>query len=212
MARVPDVRGARGELGKAPDGEYRAATGQLPQEGTRRLDLGARRPPVRVVPRGKMRVRRHRVPAEHLLFERKLGQRAADDRGARLRRACPGELPLGGEGDAGDACAAVAGRLADEQQRRVCARGEIVVEALGEPLIAVLVERVAEPRPREPLYQRSQWTTSSSARRRWVKRLDARLAFGSGRALPSVTPATTCTSSGIPSRSLNACRSGTVTP
>src|SRR5262249_49788569 len=108
--------------------------------------------------------------------------------------------------------AAVAGSFADQEHRRVRVLVQVAVEALREPVVAVLVERAADLRRREPVYQRSQRTTSSTPRRRCVKRLVARLAFGSGRGLPTVTPATTWTSSGMPSRSLNACISGTVTP
>ena len=47
-----------------------------------------------------------------------LGERAPDDRRGRLGRPAARELALGGERDSGDARAAVAGRLADEQKRR----------------------------------------------------------------------------------------------
>jgi hypothetical protein len=89
-----------------------------------------------------------------------------DDRGRRLGRRRARQLALGRERDAGDAGAAVAGGLADEQQRRFRPGIEVAVEALDEPLVTVLIERVADPRSREPLYQRSQCTTSSSPRRR----------------------------------------------
>jgi hypothetical protein len=135
-----------------------------------------------------------------------------DDGRGRLAGRRPRELPLRGEGDAGDARAAVPGRFACEQQRRVGAGIEVAIEAMREPLVAVLVERVADPRAGEPLYQRSQCTTTSKSRQRCVNRLVALLAFGSGLGFPTVTPATTWTSSGMPSRSLKACLSGTVTP
>ena len=134
------------------------------------------------------------------------------DRCRRLRRPAARQLPLRRERDARDARAAVARRLADKQDRRAGALLEVAREALRQAVVAVLVERVADPRRGEAVYQRSQRTTSSSARRRCVMRLDTRLEFGSALPLPIVTPATTATSSGIPSSSLKACISGTVTP
>lgn len=157
-------------------------------------------------------MRRHDVPEEHGVGELEFGEHAVDDGRGRLAGRLPGELALRGERNARDARAAISRRLPDEQQRRVGMPVEVAIEALGEPLVAVLVEGVADSRPREPLYQRSQCTTSSVERRRCENRLDARLALGSGLGLPTVTPATTCTSSGMPRSSLNACISGTVTP
>ena len=52
------------------------------------------------------------------LGEPELGEHAVDDGRGRLGRALARELPLRGERDAGDARAAVAGRLGDEQDRR----------------------------------------------------------------------------------------------
>jgi hypothetical protein len=152
------------------------------------------------------------VPEEHRVAEAELGEHPVDDGRRRLAGRLSRELPLGGERNAGDTRAAISRRLADEQQRCVGMGVEVAVEPLGEPLVAILVERVADPAARETVYQRSQCTTSSVARRRCENRLDARLASGSGLALPTVTPATTCTSSGMPRSSLNACISGTVTP
>src|SRR5215470_9771313 len=103
MARVPDVRRARDLLGETPNGEHRPAAGELAQERTGRFDLDAGRPPVRVVPGGPVRVRGYDVPAERLLLEPEVTERAADDRGAGLRRAGARELALGGERDAGHA-------------------------------------------------------------------------------------------------------------
>jgi hypothetical protein len=209
MRRMAEVRSAERRFGDAADGKHSAAACELPGERQPGLDLPARRRPVRSRSAG---MRRHDVPEEHGVREVELGEHAVDDGCGRLARRLSGELPLRCERDARDTRAAVSPRLANEQQRRVGMGVEVAVEALGESLVAVLVERVADPRARETVYQRSQCTTSSAARRRCENRLDARLAFGSGRALPTVTPATTCTSSGMPSSSLNASISGTVTP
>jgi len=89
-----------------------------------------------------------------------------DDGRARLSGRLARELALGRERDPGDARTAIAGGLADEEHRCIGARFEIAVEAFGEPVVAVLVERLADSRRCEPLYQRSQWMTSSRPRRR----------------------------------------------
>ena len=77
-----------------------------------------------------------------------------DDRRRRLGRPLARQLPLGREGDAGDAGAAVAGRLGDQQHVR---RGALV-EVRGEPLpqqgrtltVRVEVEGAADPRGGDP--------------------------------------------------------------
>lgn len=209
MRRMADVGRAERRLGDAADGEHAAAARELARERQPGLDLPPCRRPVRG---GGAGMRRHDVPEEHGVGELEFGEHAVDDGRGRLAGRLPGELALRGERNARDARAAISRRLADEQQRRVGMAVEVAIEALGEPLVAVLVEGVADSRPREPLYQRSQCTTSSVERRRCENRLDARLALGSGLGLPTVTPATTCTSSGMPRSSLNACISGTVTP
>jgi len=173
------------------------------------LDLNSRRCAVRARGAG---MSRHDVPEKDVSVEVQILEHGVDDRRRRLARATARELALGREGDARDAGAAVAGRFANEQDRRGGALLEVARESLRQTVFAVLVERVADPRDGEALYQRSQWTTSSSGRLRCDMRLDARLEFGSGRGLPSVTPATTQKSSGMASSSLNAFISGTVTP
>jgi len=209
MRRMPNVRSVERRLGEAADGEHAAAARELAGERQARLDLPTRRRSVRG---GGAGMRRDDVPEEDGVRKLELGKYAVNDGRGRLPARLTGELPLRRERDARDARAAVSRRLADEQQRRARTDVEVAVETLGKPLVSVLVERGADPRLREPLYQRSQCTTSSAARRSCVNRLDARLAFGSGLARPTVTPATTCTSFGMPRRSLNASISGTVTP
>jgi hypothetical protein len=163
MGRVPHVGSVERRLREPPDGEHASPAGELARERHAGLDLAARRRAIRGRGAG---VRRHDVPEEHGVGEPELGQRAVDDGRRRLGWSRAGQLALGSERDAGDARAAVAGCLADEQQRCFRPGVEVVVEALGEPLVAVLIERVADARSGEPLYQRSQCTTSSSARRR----------------------------------------------
>jgi hypothetical protein len=209
MRRMPYVWSSERRLGDPADGEHAASTCELACEGQTCLDLPARRRPIR---RGAARMRWHDVPEEDSVVETELVENAVDDRRGGLAGRPSRQLPFGRERDARDARPAVSGGLADQQERRVRAGVEVTVETQREPLVLVLVERVADTRAGEPLYQRSQCTTSSRSRRRCVKRLVARLAFGSGLGLPTVTPATTWTSSGMPSRSLNACLSGTVTP
>ena len=115
MARVTHVRVAENRVREAADGDDRAASRELVEERPRVLDLDARGTAVAVRAIREVRVRRHDVPAERLLLESELCERAADDRGGRLGGAAAGELPFRGERDPGDARAAVAGRLADQQ-------------------------------------------------------------------------------------------------
>ena len=109
---------------------------------------------------------RHDVPEQHLLVELELGEDAVDDRRRRLGRPGAGELTLGGERDAGDSRAAVAGGLADEHERRIALRVEVGGRAGARRCgrrywLNVSPIRAAASR----VYQRSQRTTSSSGRR-----------------------------------------------
>ena len=80
-----------------------------------------------------------------------------DHRGRRLGRAGAGELALGREGETADARAAVAGRLADEQVRRLRPLRQVVPQPLAAELrAAVLVEGRADARPRELVDQVAQ--------------------------------------------------------
>jgi len=71
---------------------------------------------------------RHDVPAKHVLLEAKLSQGVADDRRSRFGGAAACQLALGGEREAADARAAVAGSLADEQEPGVFAGDEVARE------------------------------------------------------------------------------------
>ena len=77
-----------------------------------------------------------------------------DDRRRRLGGAGAGQLALRGERDAGDTRAAVAGRLADEQQRCFLPRFEVREQPLaahGRALaVTIEVERRADPRAPQP--------------------------------------------------------------
>src|SRR5207249_7744080 len=88
----------------------------LAQERQPGLDLGARRSPVRPLRAG---MRRDDVPEQDYLLEPELGEHAMDDRRRRLRRPGARELTLRRERQAGDARAAIACSLADEDQGRV---------------------------------------------------------------------------------------------
>jgi hypothetical protein len=77
-------------------------------------------------------VRGHDVPEQHVLLEAELAERAVDDGGARLGRPGSGQLALRGEREPADSGAAVARRLADEDE----ARAESALEVPGEPLAA----------------------------------------------------------------------------
>src|SRR6266508_4740796 len=180
---VANVRVAQHGLREPTDGNGAASFRELAQEGQAGLDLGAGWPAVR---RLRPRMRRHDVPEEDVVFEAELGEDAVDDGCSGLGGPFPGQLALGGEGQARDARAAIAGCLADQKDRRVCSALEVGGEpASTEGRIGVLVEGAADLGGCEPLYQRSQRTTSSSGfqpRRAEPLRL-------SGAGLPTVTTA-----------------------
>src|SRR5207245_620050 len=116
---MADVRRAERGFRQAADCDHAAASGELTGEGEAGFDLLPGRPPVRGRHPG---MRRDDVPAEDVGFEPELRERRADYRRGRLRRARTGELALGCERDAGDSRAAVACRLADEQEDRKSTR------------------------------------------------------------------------------------------
>ena len=130
------------------------------------------------------RVRRDDVPAEGVQPE--LVEGAPDDRCRRLGGPAAGQLALRRERDPGDPGAAVARRLADEHDRRVCVRVEVLDQACAAKprprSFAVEVVRLPDAGGRETVDerlgvypdQRSQRTSSSIGLRGCVPRLESR--------------------------------------
>ncbi len=123
------------------------------------------RPAVRVRPARLVRVRRNDVP-EQRRPPRDPARPARGGRSVALASAGPraGELPLGGERNPAHPRPAVAGRLPDEHDRGAAPRLQVRRQPFSpQARTAVLVERRRRSsRRRGPVYQRSQWTTSSS--------------------------------------------------
>jgi hypothetical protein len=129
-------------------------------------------------------VGRDDVPAEG--FQLEFVEHAPDDRGRRLGGPAAGQLALRRERDPRDAGAAVAGRLSDEQDRRVGVRVEVLDQPRAPKLrpssLAVEVVGLADlggcetVDERLGVYpdQRSQRTSSSIGLRGCVPRLDSR--------------------------------------
>ena len=123
MGGMADVRGPRDRRGEPADGHDAPPGEEFLEEGPGGLDLGAGRAPVRARRPG---MGGNDVPAEGV--ELQLREDALDDRGGCLSRAAAGELPLRGEGDAGDPRAAIARRLSHQQERRAGPRLDVVAE------------------------------------------------------------------------------------
>ena len=138
----PSARCAR-----RPTAITRRPPGELGEERPRRGDLCARRRTIRGL---RSRMGRDEVPEQDVVLGAELVEDAVDDRRGRLGRAAAGQLPLGRERDPGHPRAAIAGRLADEQNGRVPPRVEVRAEPLTpQRRVGVLVVRRADPRPRE---------------------------------------------------------------
>lgn len=123
MGWVADVRGSGDPSREAADRDHAAVAGQLVEERLSRLHLAGCRAPVG---RRRPRVRGDDVPAEGVELE--LAEDTLHDRGSRFGGSLSRELPFGGKRDPGDPRPAVAGGLADEQQRRTAS----VFEVLGQ--------------------------------------------------------------------------------
>src|SRR5919197_2598810 len=95
-------------------------------------------------------MRRHDVPAQHVVFDAELTESAADDRRGRLGWAGPGQLAFRREGDAAYPRAAVPRRLADEQQPSTFVgcqvNGEATPQQAGAGPVAIEVECGADVR------------------------------------------------------------------
>jgi hypothetical protein len=138
------------ELLREPaDGDDATPVGQLRHEAGALVRLGTRRRAVRAGSALQVRVRRHDVPEEHVVREPELGEDALHDRGRRLAGRTPGDLALGGEGQAAHSRPAVPGRLTDQQKARAVAGAEILLEPrppdLGALAVTVEVERRPDP-------------------------------------------------------------------
>jgi len=149
VRRVPDVRRSRDARGEPADGDDLPSSHQGDEKAMRLRDLGSRREAIRG--RGP-RMRRHDVPEQQVLLEPEVGEHTVDDRRGRLRGPRSGELPLGREGEAADAGAAIAGRLADEEERGAASALEVGAEPFAsERRVGVLVVGGADPRGGELL-------------------------------------------------------------
>lgn len=115
---MTDIRAAERIVCDPADCQHATAGGQLVGEDSTLRDLTPRRSAVRAL---RSRVRGDDVPEQNVLLRAELGEDAVDDRGRRLRRAVAGEEPLRGERDPGHTRAAIARRLADEQDVRASA-------------------------------------------------------------------------------------------
>src|SRR5438270_1641374 len=142
MGWMADIGGSGGPGGEPADGHDPAFRGQLLDERPGGLDLRPRRAPVR---RGGAWVGGYEVPAEGV--ELQLREHTLHDRGACLARPAPRQLPLGGEGDAGDAGAAVARGLTHEQERRTRPGFEVVAKTGAAKIRAGPVPVEVERRP-----------------------------------------------------------------
>lgn len=112
---MANVWGAEGFLRDAPDGDHPPAARKLADVRQPGFDLLSRGAAVRA---SRARMRRDDVPEQNIILELELSQDTVDDGRRRLGRACAGELALRGKRDARDARSAIAGCLADEQDRR----------------------------------------------------------------------------------------------
>ena len=144
---VADVRSGERGLRNAADRDHPAVTSELTHEREPSHDLVARRPAIR---ERRPRVRGDDVPEEDALLEPELGEHAVQDRRRRLRRPLACELALGGERDPGDAGAAVARRLPDEEKVSCGMAREVDHEPIAKQRrprpLRVLVERRSDTR------------------------------------------------------------------
>jgi hypothetical protein len=141
-------------LGDPSHGHDFSPPRELVEERPRYGDLLGARPAVRCGLTGTMRMRGDDVPEQDVLLDPELAEHAVDDRRRRLGGPRSGQLALRGEGNATDARAAVAGRLADEQKPSPGLTREIVGETLPQARgKRVLVERGSDPRRGQPLYE-----------------------------------------------------------
>jgi acylphosphatase len=176
VRRVSDARSPELVRRDAADGEYAPAPGKLTEEAAARLDLGPGRAPVRARATGQVRVSRHGVPEENLLLELELGENAVKDRRRGFAGPAPGELALRGEGNSAHARPAVAGRLADEEDRCVPALCQVAEQAVPQKRracsVPVEVEGRSDPNLPEGLYEPAGWSQGNPPGRHEARSLD----------------------------------------
>ncbi len=195
VRRMTDVRRVEHRRRDAADRDHVSAPDELVEIRPRRLDLRARR---RAVRRRCAGMRRHDVPEEHVVRDPELAEDAVDDRRARLGRAASRELAFRRERDAADARAAVAGGLADEDDRGIGARLEVRAQALlPERRTRVLVVGPADARVRQAVDEvratgdrrgppePSRSASRSTARHRRDRRRLRRRSRGTSRSAPA---------------------------
>src|SRR5262245_57980272 len=110
MRRVPYARGAGRGGCDAADSDHGAPGGNRVEKAETGVDLAPGRRAIRAM---RARMGRDDVPEQDVVIEPVLGENAVDDRRRRLGRPGSRQLPLGREGESGDTCTAIAGRLAD---------------------------------------------------------------------------------------------------
>src|SRR5262245_24012712 len=126
MRGMTDPGDAERVLGDTADRNDLTPRGEELEERARRLDLVGPWPAIGLGLAPPVRVRRHDVPEEHVLIETELVEHTVNDRRGCLGRALPRQLALRGERDSADPRAAIAGRLADEQELGAGALREVV--------------------------------------------------------------------------------------
>jgi len=122
---MANIGGAGRGLGGSTDRDHLTPPRQALEEAPTGRDLGAGRETIRALCSG---VGGDDVPAERLVGDAERLERLVDDRGGRLRRAAARQLPLRRKRKPTHAGAAVARRLADEEQRSMAARVQIGAE------------------------------------------------------------------------------------
>jgi phosphatidylserine/phosphatidylglycerophosphate/cardiolipin synthase-like enzyme len=146
VGRVADVVAAEHLVGEASDGNDRATAHKRLEERQSGLDLRAQRAPVHALGPG---MRGDDVPEEDAVGDPELREHALDDRRGRLAGPAAGQLPLRRERQTRDPRAAVAGSLADDEERSVAAGAQIGEQAPAEQrgtlAVTVEVERLADP-------------------------------------------------------------------
>jgi hypothetical protein len=123
---MTDIRRLQGGLGQPSDRDHTPSTCELAGEDEPRVDLRPCGLAIRALRSG---MGRDDVPEQQVVSQAEFGEHALDDGRRRFRWTGAAQLPLGGEGKPRDAGAAVARRLAHEQDRSVRACLEVDAHA-----------------------------------------------------------------------------------